>query len=138
LSQTEDVSQESQAPCPFRIFSEGSTVFVRIGTVNGLVPSGFSNDKLQVASGGSGSVYFYVIINPQNGIIDSIGFDAGSSVPPNDEETFHIVLGTYSPIPNTNNMQISNFGCGNFTIFVCRNWFAAEPPFYTVSFVRYG
>jgi hypothetical protein len=112
-------------------------VWVGAGTVAGQLPSGFSpTDGKNIANGGSGNVWAEVNIDQETGEIVSVVVDGGSTTPENSDTAFYYTLGYYeydgeSPV-------VTNYGCGSIDVTVCRNWFAAESPFYGVTLTRCG
>jgi hypothetical protein len=114
-----------------------SQVWVSAGTINGLLPSGFSQQEGKlIASGGSGDVWVEVNINGETGEIVSTAVDGGASTPENTETAYYYTLGYYEYSGNPPSPIITNYGCGSISVVVCRNWYAAEPPFYDVRFFR--
>jgi hypothetical protein len=110
-------------------------VWIGAGTVAGQVPSGFDEiEGAAIASGGSGNVWAEININGTTGEIVSVAVAGGASTPSNTNTSFYYTLGFYQYVGTSPTVQ--NYGCGSLDAFVCRNWFVAEPPFFSVSFSR--
>jgi hypothetical protein len=110
-------------------------VWIGAGTVAGQVPSGFDpiNGKF-IASGGSGYVLARIQINGETGQLQSAEINSGGSIPSDTDDTFYYSLGFYQYVGTSPTVQ--NYGCGSLDVTICRNWFAAEPPYYNVTFLR--
>jgi hypothetical protein len=105
--------------------------------VAGQLPSGFDpSEGKSIASGGSGNAWAEVNINEETGEIVSVDVDGGSSTPDNTDTSFYYTLGYYEY--DGNSATVTNYGCGSIDVTVCRNWFAAEAPFYGVTMTRCG
>jgi hypothetical protein len=112
-------------------------VWISAGTVAGELPSGFDpTDGKNIANAGSGNVWAEVNIDGQTGEIVSIDVEKGTSTPENTDTAFYYTLGYYEYDSGTPN--ITNYGCGGIEVRICRNWFAAESPFYGVTLTRCG
>lgn len=112
-------------------------VWIGAGTIAGQVPSGFDPaDGKLIASGGSGSVWAEVNIDQETGELVSVAVDGGSSTPQNTDTSFYYTLGYYEY--DGSDTSVTNYGCGSIDVSVCRNWFAAESPYYGVSLSRCG
>jgi hypothetical protein len=110
-------------------------VWVGAGTVAGQLPSGFDpSEGKNIANSGSGDVWAEVNINGNTGEIVSVEVDGGSATPNNTNSSFYYTLGFYKY--ENGNPSVVNYGCGSVTVAICRNWFATNPPFYTVTFFR--
>jgi hypothetical protein len=112
-------------------------VWIGAGTVNGELPSGFdaANGK-NIANSGAGNVWAEININQETGEIVSVAVTGGSSTPPNNDTTYYYTLGYYAYDGDT--PTVTNYGCGSLEVRICRNWFAAESPFYGVTVSRCG
>jgi hypothetical protein len=110
-------------------------VWIGAGTIANQLPSGFDQSEgKSLASGGSGNVWGEVNINEESGEIVSVAVSSGGETPEDTNTAFYYTLGYYeydgdSPI-------ITNYGCGSLDVVICRNWFAAEAPFYGVTINR--
>jgi hypothetical protein len=110
-------------------------VWVGAGTINGELPSGFNaQDGKSVASSGSGQVWAEIDINENTGAITSVQVNSGSNTPSNTDTKFYYSLGAYSY--SESSPTITNYGCGSIEVSLCRNWFVAEPPYFTVNVSR--
>lgn len=120
----------------FGLYKKSGGVWVNSGTVNGEVPNGFGDDGKSIASGGSGDVWVEVVINEETGEIVSTAVTGGGETPEDDETTFYYTLGRYEFVDGS--PEVTNYGCGSVEVTICRNWFAAEAPFYGVTITRCG
>jgi hypothetical protein len=112
-------------------------VWIGAGTVAGGLPSGFDpSEGKSIASGGSGNVWAEVNIDQYTGEIISVAVTGGASTPNNTETSFYYTIGYYEY--DGNSATVTNYGCGSIDVTVCRNWFAAEAPFYGVTMTRCG
>jgi len=112
-------------------------VWISAGTVAGDLPSGFNPaDGKLIASEGSGDVWAELNIDEATGEIVSVEVNGGGPSPTNNESgtSFYYTLGNYSYTDGV--PTITNYGCGSLNVNVCRNWFVATAPFFSVSFVR--
>jgi hypothetical protein len=110
-------------------------VWIGAGTIAGQLPSGFNPiEGIFIASSGSGAVWAQININETTGQIISTSVNSGASRPQNTSTNFYYSLGSYAY--NGSNPTVINFGCGSLNATICRNWFAANPPFYGVNFTR--
>jgi hypothetical protein len=87
-----------------------------------------------LADSGSGNAWVEVNIDGNTGEIVSVAVAGGGSTPQNTNTSFYLTLGYYEY--NGDSPSITNYGCGSVEVTVCRNWFAAESPFYGVTFNR--
>jgi hypothetical protein len=114
-----------------------SQVWISAGTVGGELPSDFDeSDGKNIANGGSGNVWAEVNIDQEDGSIVSVAVAGGASTPNNTNTSFYYTLGFYEYDGNT--PTVTNYGCGSVEVTICRNWFAAESPFYGVRLSRCG
>jgi hypothetical protein len=112
-------------------------VWVGVGTIAGQTPDGFNpTDGKLIAVGGTGNVWAEVEIDGDTGEINSLNVDGGGTTPENTDTKFYYTLGYFEF--GTNSVTITNYGCGGIEVTVCRNWFAAEDPFYGVTLTRCG
>lgn len=110
-------------------------VWISAGTVGGELPSGFDPaEGKSIASGGSGDVWAEVNINEETGEIVSIAVTGGGSTPSNTNTSFYYTLGHYEFVDGS--PEFTNYGCGSINFSACRNWFVAEPPYFTPTFTR--
>lgn len=110
-------------------------VWISSGTVAGEVPTGFDpSDGKSISSGGSGEVWAEVNINETTGEVVSVAVSGGGETPTNTSTAFYYTLGYYAYDEGV--LTISNYGCGGVEITVCRNWYAAEAPWYGVTLSR--
>ena len=112
-------------------------VWISAGTIGGQLPNDF--DPVQgkmIADGGSGNVWAEITIDENTGQIQSLVIDGGAAPTPEDTNTtFYYTLGFYE-YDQDDNASVSSYGCGSLELQVCRNWFAAEAPFYGVTLTR--
>lgn len=112
-------------------------VWVGAGTIAGDLPSGFDPEEgKSIANSGSGDVWAQVNINETTGEITSVAVAGGGSTPNNTNTSFYYTLGYYEYSGNPPSPKVTNYGCGGIDVTVCRNWFAAEAPFYGVTMTR--
>jgi hypothetical protein len=110
-------------------------IWIGAGQIAQEIPSGFDPIKGKfIASSGSGYVWALIVINETSGSIVSVDVQNGGSIPEDTDTNFYYGLGYYSF--SGNKPQFTNYGCGSVSVAVCRNWFAAEPPKYSVFFDR--
>ena len=126
----------NQPPCPLGLYNNNNNVWIKAGNVANELPAGFdSQNGVFIASNGNSYVWAKIEINDSTGEINSREISSGTTVPSNTNTSFYYTLGYYeyrvdgTPI-------LTNYGCGSLDVTVCRNWFAAEAPFYGVSFFR--
>lgn len=117
------------------LYKKNNEVWVGVGTIAGRLPADFDalNGKL-IASGGSGSVWAEVKININTGEIVSTTVNGGGNVPEDTDSSFYYELGYYEY--SGSSPSITNYACGAVDVVVCRNWFTATAPFYSVSLSR--
>ena len=112
-------------------------VWIGAGTVAGDLPPGFDNSEGGIiAGGGSGNVWAEVNVSQTTGEVVSVAVTGGGTTPPNSDTAYYYTLGYYlytDGVPT-----VTNYGCGSVDVRVCRNWFAAESPYYGVSVTRCG
>lgn len=117
------------------LYIQNGNVWIDAGTVNGQVPSGIDpSDGKFLVSSGSGQAWIEIEVDQQTGEITSIDFDVGSSTPSNTDTKFYYALGYYEYVNNS--PRVTNYGCGSVSVTFCRNWFVAEPPYFTATFTR--
>jgi hypothetical protein len=115
--------------------SATTQVWIGAGTVAGDLPSGFDPaEGKSIAGGGSGNVWAEVNINGTTGDIVSVAVTGGGTTPNDTDTSFYYTLGNYSYTDGV--PTITNYGCGSLNVNICRNWFVATAPFFSVSFVR--
>ncbi len=128
---------------PFELIlvSDGSTKKIRVvySTLAGGLPSGFSyaDDPpyLLTPTGTSGVVCGGVTIEESYGSILPNGrfLAIYPEVPVNTTDTFYQEIGSYSLDGDT--LAVVNARYGPIDATICRNWFAAEAPFWGVTFI---
>ena len=115
--------------------STTTQVWIGAGTVAGDLPSDFDPaDGKSIAGSGSGSVWAGVNINGTTGDVVSVAVNGGGTTPNDSDTSFYYTLGNYSYTDGV--PTITNYGCGSLNVNICRNWFVATAPFFSVSFVR--
>lgn len=104
-----------------QIKKEGDTFIVTEGSV--------ANETIGPTTVNEGYVYVKVTIDDEGEVTDrSIGSE--SSLPKNTDTAFYYALGKIE------DGKITNWGCGNVTATICRNWYNADPPYYGVTLQR--
>jgi hypothetical protein len=112
-------------------------VWVGAGMIANQIPSGFSEtDGKNISNGGSGYVWGEVNIDQETGEIVSVAVDGGGETPEDSDTAFYYTLGYYEY--NEDSPTVTNYGCGSLDVVICRNWYAAEAPFYGVTINRCG
>jgi hypothetical protein len=112
-------------------------VWIGAGTIAGDLPSGFDPAEGKIiASGGSGDVWAEININETTGEVVSFVVTGGGSTPNNTNTSFYYTLGYYEY--DGDSASVTNYGCGSLNVAICRNWFAAEAPFYGATMTRCG
>ncbi len=110
-------------------------IWIGAGQIAQQIPPNFDPIKGKfIASSGSGYVWALIVINETSGSIVSVDVQNGGSIPEDTDTNFYYGLGYYSF--SGNKPQFTNYGCGSVFVAVCRNWFAAEPPYWGVTFNR--
>jgi hypothetical protein len=111
-------------------------VWIGAGTVAGLLPSGFDPSEGKfIASTGSGRVWAQININENTGEINLVAVNGGGNIPNNTNTSFYYTLGYYE-YNQDGNATVTNYGCGSLDVSICRNWFVAEPPYFSAIFSR--
>jgi hypothetical protein len=114
-------------------------IWANPGTINGDTPPGMdSQEGKLVATGGSGQVWAEVEVNQETGEVTGVDLDSGSSTPENSDDKYYYALGNYEFPGGDDPPTVTNYGCGTIDVRVCRNWFAAESPYYGVTLTRCG
>lgn len=128
-------------PQPFELVASGAAgdniLKVRESTIAGDTPSGFSDGlKPFTISSGSGVIYAKMTINATTGVVSAVAVEQGSSTPTDTSTVFYEQLGGYSVTGSGGSAVISAYNTryGPVAATICRNWYAAEAPFYAVSF----
>lgn len=117
------------------LYIKDGEVWIGAGTVAGDLPSDFDPaDGKIIASSGSGDVWAEVNINDTTGDVVSVAVTGGGTTPNDAGTSFYYTLGNYSYTDEA--PTVTNYGCGSLNVNVCRNWFVATAPFFSVSFVR--
>jgi hypothetical protein len=117
------------------LYTKDDEVWIGAGTVAGDLPSGFdSAEGKGIASSGSGDVWAEVNINDTTGDVTSVAVTGGGTTPNNTDTSFYYALGYYEYVNGI--PTVTNYGCGSLNVNICRNWFVATAPFFSVSFVR--
>lgn len=110
-------------------------LWVTPGTVAGQTPPDFTSDGKNIANGGSGDVWAEVNVNEETGEVVSVAVAGGSSMPDDTDTAFYYILGQYE-FSGDDSPTVTNYGCGSVNATICRNWFAAEAPFFGVTLSR--
>ena len=77
------------------------------------------------------NVYAHIVFDDVAGSFSSYGVVVSADAVPDNTLTDY-----YLPMSRGYRSSIENFGCGSIQTTACRNWFAAESPFYGVTIVR--
>ena len=126
---------------PFQLVdaSEGATNKVRVfaSTIAGgsATDLGFAegdDPPYLLTVSGTGVVWGGITIDTA-GAVTSRWIDSGASLPADEDDTFHVEIGTYSVAAGQ--LTVSNSRFGPIEAGICRNWFAAEAPFYGATFL---
>lgn len=118
-------------PCALGLYNKDGNVYINSGTIAGQLPPSFDPVEGKfIAGSGSGSVYAEIEINGNTGEINSVDVKRGTGS--NTDTKFVIAIGAYEYDQN-DQPQITNFRCGSISISLCRNWFVAEPPYFTAN-----
>jgi hypothetical protein len=140
-----DYYVSSTAPCPLGLFSKNVgnqenpnfQLWVKPGTVAGELPPGMDQfEGKNIANGGSGDVWAEVNVDQETGEVVSVAVDGGSDTPEDTDDAYYLTLGYYEFQGGDEPPKISNYGCGSVEARICRNWYAAESPYYGVSLSR--
>jgi len=91
-------------------------------------------DGKVIATGGSGDVWTEVVISQTTGEVVSVALTGGGDTPDGDDTTYYLTLGHYEF--DDEEVNISNYGCGSVMAQICRNWFAAEEPYFGCTLSR--
>lgn len=131
----------STPPQPFELVASGTPgdniLKVRESTLAGEVPSGFTASiKEFTISSSTGVVYAKLAINGTTGAVTARDVEKAGSLPANTDTVFHELIGSYTVEGSGAEAVISasNARYGPIPTTICRNWFAAEAPFYGVNF----
>jgi hypothetical protein len=129
---------------PFQLVASGAAgdniLKVRESTLAGEVPSGFTAGIMDLtiadAADAAGVVYAKLTINGTTGAVTARAVEKAASLPANTSTVFHELIGSYTVTGSGGSAVIaaSNARYGPIPATICRNWFAAEAPFYAVSF----
>jgi hypothetical protein len=118
-----------------QLYIKNGDIWISAGLIAARPPLGFDpEDGKYIASAGSGYVWAEIQIIQETGEIISAGADGGGSVPDDTNTIFYYTLGYYEY--NNNVPSVTNYGCGDLGVSLCRNWYVAEPPYFTVNFYR--
>ena len=106
------------------------------GTIAGEMPTGFSEGDeppyvLDVS--GAGFVYAGITIDTA-GQVTARWVDQGADVPANTDTDYHVEIGSFSVTSDPETLALAQARYGPINVQVCRNWYATEPPFFSVLF----
>ena len=85
------------------------------------------------------NVYAHIVFDDVAGSFSSYGVVVSTdAVPDNTLTDYYLSMArvTKTVVSTTTTFSVANFGCGSIQTTACRNWFAAESPFYGVTIVR--
>jgi len=117
------------------LFVKDGIVWISPGTIAGKKPAGMDDiDGKVIATGGSGDVWTEVVISQTTGEVVSVALTGGGDTPDGDDTTYYLTLGHYEF--DDEEVNISNYGCGSVMAQICRNWFAAEEPYFGCTLSR--
>jgi hypothetical protein len=126
---------------PFQLVASGTPgdniLKVRESTLAGIVPDGFSAGFKNITiAEASGVIYAKLTINGTTGAVTARVVEKAASLPANTDTVYHELIGSYTMEGSGGEAVISasNARYGPIPATICRNWFAAEAPFYAVSF----
>lgn len=132
-------NSSSRQPFELRVASDGMTLKIRIypSTLDGgsSVDLGFTEGDpspgylFTVAA--DGVIYGVITIDDETGEVTSKSLGSGSTLPTDDETTFHVEIGTYDVDDDI--LTVANSRYGPIGVNVCRDWFS-NPATYGVSF----
>lgn len=136
-------STASASSSPVEFPDGGGEIFCALGVTrnnagniivaNGLI-GGQNAGEISLGSG-TGYICVFVKINQTNGTISNRGIVLRPSPPPeyfdgpDDQDQFWLILAEAFN-------SVVNYGCGSVYVQICRNWFAASPPYFLVNFFR--
>lgn len=126
---------------PFELVASGTAgdniLKVRESTLAGAVPAGFTAGiKEFTIADAAGVVYAKLTINGTTGAVTARAIEKATSMPADTATVYHEQIGSYTVTGSGGSAVISatNTRYGPIPATICRNWFAAEAPFYAVSF----
>lgn len=125
---------------PFQLvpYLDGSTQKVKViySTLAGEAPTTPTPEgdfSYLFTPSGTQKVYGKITINGTTGEVTTRILAAASSVPADDDTNFHVEIGTMTA-NGSDSATVANARFGPIDVTICRNWFAAEAPFFGVSF----
>jgi len=140
--------------CPIQLFSykrpgtDENTppeVWATLGNIAGLTENdvpGYSEDGPEgwfIASSGSGNVYIEITVDQETGSNQAVSADfvIQDTAPetPQDGTKIYVPIGSFEY--DGNSVSITPDG-GSISLQMCRNWFAAESPFFGVNYTKFG
>lgn len=126
---------------PFQLVASGTPgdniLKVRESTLAGEVPGGFTAGIMDLTiADAAGVVYAKLTINGTTGAVTARAVEKAATMPADTSTVFHEQIGSYTVTGSGGSAVISasNARYGPIPATVCRNWFAAEAPFYGVTF----
>lgn len=132
------VSGSSQ---PFALVASGTpgdnVLNVRESTIAGDSPSGFTAGLMPLTIADSaGVVYAKLTINGTTGAVTAVAVEKATTMPSATATVHYEQLGSYTVTGSGGSAVIAatNTRYGPVPATICRNWFAAEAPFYGVTF----
>jgi hypothetical protein len=118
--------------------TEDGTKKIRVvyGVVAGEPPDGFSEGdeppyKLTVTA--TGFIWAGISIDDTTGEVTSRWVDKGAELPEDTATEFHIEIGSFNLDEDV--LTIAQARYGPIDVQICRNWYAAEAPFFGVNWV---
>jgi len=106
-------------------------------TVAGLTPSGFTAGLQEFTVVITDGVVFAKLIIDSAGDPVSATVEQDATLPTDTATDFHRQIGTFH-VEGTGEdavLSVSQTRCGPFEAAICRNWFAAEAPFYGITWL---
>jgi len=111
--------------------SSPSEVWIRPGTVNGQEVTEDNFEGERVATGGAGQVWVEVAYSDTTGEISGVTLQSGATAPASSTGKLVHYLGAY----NVSDGAVNNSSYGPLYASICRNWFAADPPYSSASWI---
>lgn len=132
----ENTTRGTAACAGFRLVKSAANKFtVSESTVGGLTPSGFTSGLQEFTVSTADGVIYAVLTITAAGNPDSATIEQASTLPADTDTEFHRLIGTFhvEGTGETAVLTVTQQHCGPFDALICRNWFAAEAPFYSIA-----
>lgn len=136
--------EDVEPPLPFQLIvttSTGPSPVPKIRVVASTIAGGTSAD-LGFANGddppylltpSTGKVFGGITINSATGAVTSRFLNLAGAIPADSNTTFYVEIGTVGFV--SGNWIVSNSRYGPITAQICRNWFNATAPFWSVTWL---